>query len=71
MLWICEVEDARSIDDLTTSASVKNPDFDNLDFQIASGFRKILTRNLGKQVTTAEGKAQSEKDHLQPDRLLG
>ena len=46
MLWVGEVEDAKNIDDLITSASVtRKPilDFENLDFKIASGLRKILT----------------------------
>ena len=37
------------------------PDFENLDFKIASGLRKILTGHFKKQVTTAEGKGRSEK----------
>ena len=61
-LWIGEVEDARKIDDLTTSASITgdpSPDFETLDLKIASRLRQIL--NFKNQVTTAEGKAQSEK----------
>ena len=67
MLWIGEVEDAKSIDDLITSASItgkSKPDFENLDVNIASGLRKILTGSFKKQVTTAEGKTQSEKSSL-------
>ena len=51
----------KSIDDLITSTSITGrsiPDFENLDFKIASGFREILTGNLKKQDTTAEDKAQ-------------
>ena len=62
MPWIGEVEDANSIDDLITSASKTRKavrDFLNLDFKLASGLRKILTGNFKKQVTTAEGNAQS------------
>ena len=58
MLWIGEVEDEKSIDELISSASITGrsiPDFENLDFKIASGLRKILTGNFKKQVTTAEG----------------
>ena len=36
----------------------------NLDFKIASGLREIPTGNFKKQVTTAEGKAPSEKRSL-------
>ena len=56
-----------SIDELIASASLARrptPDFENLDFQIASGLRQILTGNAKKQVTTAEGKAQSEMGSL-------
>ena len=55
------------IDDRITSASsLADPilDFENLDFKIASGVNKILTGNVKKQVTTAKGKAQSEKRSL-------
>ena len=58
------IEDAKSIDDFTTSASLTGkpmPDFENLDFKSARGVRKILTGNVKKQVTTAERTAQSEK----------
>ena len=67
MLLIGEVEDAKSIDYLITSASVTVkpvPDSGNLDTKIASGLTKILTGNFKKQVTTAEGKAQSDKRSL-------
>ena len=59
-----DVEDAKGTDDLITPASftgISKPDFENLDFKIASGLRKILTGHFKKQVTTAEGKGQSEK----------
>ena len=55
------------IDDRITSASfLADPilDFENLDFKIASGLKKIPPGNFKKQVTTAEGKAQSEKRSL-------
>ena len=39
-------------------------DFENLIFKIASGLTKIITGNFKKQVTTAEGNAQSEKRSL-------
>ena len=59
MQWIGELEDAKSIDDRISSASIKEksiPDFKNFVFKIASGLRKIPTGNFKKQVTTAEGK---------------
>ena len=58
---------AKSMDELTTSASMTGdpiPDFENLDFKIASGLGKILTGNFKKQVHTAEGKAHSKKRSL-------
>ena len=67
MRWISEVEDAKCIDDFLTSASLTGKtvlDFESLEFKIASGLRKIVTGNFKKQVTTAEGKAQSEKRSL-------
>ena len=67
MLLIGEVEDAKSIGDLITSATTTGEpisDFENLDFKIAGGLRKFPTENFKKQVTTAEGKAQSEQSSL-------
>ena len=64
MLWIGAVEDAKSIDDRITSASVKEEtilDLKNFDFKIASGHTKIQTGNFKKQITTAQGKGQPEK----------
>ena len=63
VLWIGEVEDVQSIDELISASVTGTPplDFKNLDLKIASGLRKILTGNFKKQVTKAEGKAQSEK----------
>ena len=63
MLWIGEVGDAESNDDLITSSSITGtpiPDFENLDFKIASGLRKNQTGNF----PTAEVKAQSEQRSL-------
>ena len=67
MQWIGEVEEVKSIDDLISSASQTGKsilDFENLNFKIASGLRKILTGNFNQQVTTAEGTVQSEKRSL-------
>ena len=64
---IGKVKDVKSIDDLIISASKTGKsalDFENLDFKIASGLRKILTGNFNQQVTTAEGTVQSEKRSL-------
>ena len=67
LLWIGEVENANSTDDFNLSASITGKlisDFENLDFNVASRFKSILTGNFKKQVTTAEGKAKSEKRSL-------
>ena len=64
MLWIGEVEDATSIDDIFASAAPTGRpflDFENLDFKTARGLRKSLTGLFKERVTTAEGEAQSEK----------
>ena len=61
MQWIVEVEDAKRIDELITPASLTGdpiPDFENLDFKIASGLSEILTGTSKKQATTAEGRAR-------------
>ena len=53
MLWIGEVEDAGSIHGLITCASLTRkpiPDFENLDFKIASGLTKTFTGTSKKQV---------------------
>ena len=62
-----KLEDAKSIDDLITLASFSGrpiPDFENLEFKIASKLTKTLTGNIRKQITRAECKAQSEKRSL-------
>ena len=67
MPWIGEVEDAKNIDDFIASASITGKpmsDIESLDFMIASGLRKIPTRNFKRQVPKAEEKAQSEKRSL-------
>ena len=73
MLWIGEVADAKSTDDLISSASISGkaiPDLKNHDFKTASELRTTVTGNLEKQGTTVEGKAQSEERQL-TDRQLG
>ena len=72
-LMFRDIPEAKSIDDLITPASTTGKQVvENLDFKIARGLRQILTGKFKKQVTTAEGKAQSERgDHSQADRSLG
>ena len=64
ILWIGEVEDDKSIDDLITSASIIGDlilDFENLDFKIASGLRSQQPK----------AKLNQGRAHSQADRLLG
>ena len=75
MLWIGEVEDAKSIDVLITSASIKGKtilDFENLDLKICKRTQENPDREL------QENKSPQPKDKLNPrsdrfraDRLLG
>ena len=74
MLWIGEVEDAESIVELFTSASRTGrpiPDFENLDFKMASRRMEIAIRKLEK--TCHQSRRQSflreEITHGQTDCL--
>ena len=64
MLWIKEVEIAKSIDELKTSRSIVGrtdfPDFDMLDAVIASALKKILSTQVPfrKRVSVEEQRAQ-------------
>ena len=62
-------------DDLITSASrtgIPIPDFENLDFKIASGLMGIQTGNFNKHKSPQpKEKFSQRRDHLQADRLLG
>ena len=65
MLWIGEVEDAESVDDLITSASTRgtqNPDLENLDSKIAGGLGRSLQ---------GTSRNNQRRDQLQADRFLG
>ena len=65
MLWIKEVEIAKSIDGLVTSRSIAGqpsfPDFEMLDVMIASALKKLLNTksNFWKRVSVEEQQAQS------------
>ena len=72
MLWIGEVEDAESIDDIITSALLSwdpIPDFENLNFKITSELRKIQTWNFKK--TSHHRWRQSSVREAITYRLLG
>ena len=74
MVWIGEVEDAESIDELITSASMKGEPilhFENLDFKTASGLKNILTGNSLKKSPPQEAKLNRRRDRSLADRLLG
>ena len=65
MLWIKEVEIAKSIDELVTSRSIAGqhnfPDFDMLDAMIASALKKLLNTQskFPKRVSVEEQRAQN------------
>ena len=59
-LWIGEVENAESIDELFSAIGDPIPDFDNLDLKNASGVRKILPGNFKNKSPHPKAK-QSEK----------
>ena len=46
-------------------------DFENLDFKIASGLRKIQTGNFKNNLPQPKAKLNQWGDHWRPDRLLG
>ena len=74
MLWIGEVDDAKSIDELVPSASITGrliPDFENLDFKIASRLMKILEGTSKDKSPQPKEKLNQRRDHLRADRLLG
>ena len=68
ILWIGEVEDAKNIDDLITFKHLQQedqfPPSRISTSRLQTDWREFRTGNLKKQVTTAEGKAQSETRSL-------
>ena len=73
-LWICEVEDAKSIVDLITTASITGrpiPDLENLDSHICKRTQEHPNSELQETSHHSRGKAQSRRDQLQANRLLG
>ena len=73
ILWIKEVEIARSIDELATSLSItgqpKFPDFDMLDAMIASALKKLLhtQSNFRKRVSVKNQRARPILTSVQPE----
>ena len=67
MLWIKEVEVAKSIEELVTSRSITGqhsvPDFDMLDAMIASALKKLLNTqsNFLKRGSVEEQRAQKDE----------
>ena len=68
MLWIKEVEMVESVDDLTSSRSIKGthgPDFELLDARIASALNRIIQNTrFKKKVSLEEMKAHKEDRFL-------
>ena len=74
MLWIKEVEVAKSIDELMTSRSIVGhdfPDFDMLDAMIASALKKLIhtQSNFRKRVSVEERRAQKHDRFLRGSRI--
>ena len=72
MLWIKEVEIAKSIDELTTSRSIVEADvpaFDMLAAMIASALKKLLNTqtDFRKRVSVEEQRAQKHNRFLRLD----
>ena len=76
MLWIGEVEDAKSIDDLITSASrtgIPVPDFENLDFNSWESKQETSTNtshHSRKKSSVREEITYRQTDCLEDLRLL-
>ena len=62
MLWIKEVEVAKSVDDLVASQSIEGrdfPDFEMLDAKIGSAVKRIISnRYIRRKINVEEQNAQ-------------
>ena len=74
MLWIKEVEMVDSVDDLTSSCSIRGiqmPDFEVLDAKIASALNRIIHNSHFKsKVSLEEQEAQKRTVSFVEDRSL-
>ena len=74
MLWIKEVEVAKSVDDLMTSQSTEDhefPDFEMLDVKMASALKRIITNQyFRRRINVEEQHAQNTTDFCEEGRLL-
>ena len=69
MLWIKEVEKAKSVGDLMTSQSITRqrdfPDYDMLDAMVASALKKLLTHvHFRRRVSVEKQRAQKDERFL-------
>ena len=68
MLWIKEVENAKSIDDLMTSRPITVQrdffDYDTLDAMIASALKKLLNTQTHFRKSVSEQRAQKSDRFL-------
>ena len=74
VLKIVKIEDAKRVDDLITSTLTpgdQNPDFENLDIKIASGLKKIPTKNFRNKSPQQNEKLNPRSDNFRADDLLG
>ena len=71
MLWIKEVEVAKSMDDLMASQSTRGhrfPNFEMLDANIATALKRIISNPYFKRrISLEEQKAQTRDRILQTD----
>ena len=76
MLWIKEVEVAKSIDELVTSRSTTGqhnfPEFDLLDAMIASALKKLINTQstIRKRVSVEEQRAQKDDRFLRGRQIV-
>ena len=76
MLWIKEVEVAKSIDELVTSRSITGqhnfPEFDLLDAMIASALKKLINTQstIRKRVCVEEQRAQKDDRFLRGRQIV-
>ena len=68
MLWVKEVEVAKSLDDLVTSQSTRGlrfPNFEMLDAKIASALKRIISNPYFKRrISVEERKARTQDRYL-------
>ena len=73
MLWIKEVEVAKSVDDLMTSQSIEGrefPGFEMLDVKIASAVKRLITNQYFRRRINVEGQHAQKYDRFLRGRQI-